>query len=233
MSDEVTMRARLQTVAAYRELCRSVRRSGRENVVYACLMFGFAYFVHTAGGPQSEIVVLLYGILGFGELLVGLYKWAFPSAEGLILDALVLLAFVGVSVWLSYDRFQRGWGISPISVFFNLYMFFAAINRFKAYGELSRLFAERPDPEHVAWFDDLVREIQASDPISWRSICRRARTGRRNCSAAPRSSWRRPATRYGSRGPKTSRCGARRATAAPVTARRCSAFTVRTIPSSN
>src|SRR4051794_1755280 len=100
MSDEVTMRARLQQVAAYRELCRSVRRSGRENVVYACLMFGFAYFVHTAGGAQSEIMVLLYGILGFGELLVGLYKWAFPSAEGLVLDALVLLAFVGVSVWL-------------------------------------------------------------------------------------------------------------------------------------
>jgi hypothetical protein len=54
--------------------------------------------------------------------------------------------------------------MSPVIIFLSLFMLFGALNRFKSYGDLRRLFAERPDPEHIAWFDDLVREIQTSDP---------------------------------------------------------------------
>ena len=162
MSEELVMRSRLQIVAAYRELCRSVQRGGRENVVFALLMFGIGYYLYTLGEPLH--ITLLYGGLAVGELLVGLYKWARPSAECLILDALVLLVFVAVNGWLAYERFQRGWGISPVTVFFTLYMLLGAFNRIKGYGILRKLFAERPSAEHIAWFDDLVREIQASDP---------------------------------------------------------------------
>lgn len=164
MSDEATMRSRLQTVAAYRELGRSVRLSGRENVAYALLMLGLAYFVHSGGGAQNEGIALLYAALGFGELLVGLFKWVVASAEGFLLDALVLVAFAGLNFWLASGRAQ-GVGLpTTVLVFFGLYMLFGALNRVRGYGELRRLFAERPDPEHVAWFDDLVREIQTSDP---------------------------------------------------------------------
>jgi hypothetical protein len=165
MSDEATMRLRLQRVAAYRELRRSIQRSGRENVIFSVVMMGFAYFLHTQG-MAGRTFLILYGILIVGELLAGLFKWAVPVAEGFLLDALVLGAFATFVGWIEYQAFQNGRGLNPIYVFFALFMLYSAINKLKAYGELRRLFAERPDPEHIAWFDDLVREIQSSDPIS-------------------------------------------------------------------
>ena len=166
MSDEATMRLRLQQVAAYRELGRSVQRSGRENVVYALVMLGIAYFIYSNGGPRDRQVAVVFGVLAVGEMLVGLFKWAVPIAEGLILDALVLLVFAALNGWLAYVQFQQNGRASPISIFFGLFMLAGAVNRLRAYGELRVLFAERPDPEHLAWFDDLVREIQAADATS-------------------------------------------------------------------
>ena len=162
MSDDVTMRARLQLVAAYRDLCRSVQRSGRENVVYAFIMGGIGYYFHSVGGPEPT--VLLFGIVAVGELLIGLFKWMVPTAESFILDALVLLAFAGFNFWIEFERFQRVGKPEAVFVFLGLFMLFGAINRIRYYIDLRRMFAERPDPEHIAWFDDLVREIQASDP---------------------------------------------------------------------
>ncbi|MBN9122364.1 MAG: hypothetical protein J0I06_25025 [Planctomycetes bacterium] len=171
MSDEATtgaseadMRLRLQQVAAYRELRQSVARSGRENVVYAALMLGFAYFIYSAGGNRD--VALLFGALSAGELLVGLFKWVFPSAEGLLLDAFVLLAFAALNGWLAYSQFQQRGQPGLLAIFFGLYMLSGAFNRLKTYGDLRRLFAERPAPEHIAWFDDLVYEIRTSDPVT-------------------------------------------------------------------
>lgn len=166
MSDEATMRLRLQQVAAYRELRRSVARGGRENVIFALVMLAFAYFIHQGGNLS---VALFFGVLAMGELLVGLFKWMWPSAEGFVLDALVLLTFAALNGWLAYNQFQQRGQPSVLSIFFCLYMLFAAMNRFKAYGELRRLFAERPTPEHIAWFDDLILEIRASDPMTDRS----------------------------------------------------------------
>lgn len=166
MSDESTMRLRLQQVAAYRELRRSVQRSGRENVVFALIMLGIAYFIYSNGGQATAI---LFGVLAVGELCVGLFKWLVPTAEGLVLDALVLFTFAALNGWIAYNQFQGRGQPSPISVFFALFMLYSAVNKLKAYGELRRLFAERPDPEHIAWFDDLVAEVRTADPTSDRT----------------------------------------------------------------
>ncbi|HEY1191560.1 MAG TPA: hypothetical protein VGE74_28265 [Gemmata sp.] len=164
MSDEVTMRWRLQNVAAYRELRRGVQRSGRENVVFALVMCGLAYFMHSANQPLP--VILLYAALATGELLVGLFKWAFPSAEGLILDGLVLLAFAGLNLGREFLRFQNNLQPNTTGLFFGGLMLFFAIGRFRAYAGLRQLFAERPSAEHIAWFDDLVLDILTADPHS-------------------------------------------------------------------
>src|SRR4051812_32872305 len=121
MSDEVTMRARLQTVAAYRELRRSVARSGRENVAYAVVMLVIAYFIHQAGG-LAETFALVCAVLAIGELLVGLCKWLVPSAEALILDAFVLLAFAALNGWIAYNQFQRRGQPGVLATFFTLYL---------------------------------------------------------------------------------------------------------------
>jgi hypothetical protein len=171
MSDEFTMRLRLQQVAAYRELRRSVQRSGRENVVFALVMLGIAYFIYSNGGPAGRASAVLFGVLAVGELCVGVFKWLVPTAEGLILDALVLFTFAALNGWIAYNQAQRPGGQpSPVTIFFGLFMLYSAVNKLKAYGQLRRLFAERPDPEHIAWFDDLVREIQTADPISDRLV---------------------------------------------------------------
>ncbi|AWM40575.1 hypothetical protein GobsT_09050 [Gemmata obscuriglobus] len=163
MSDEFTMRLRLQTVAAYRDLRRGVQRSGRENVVFAVIMFGIAYFYHSAGVPL--LVIALYCLLAAGEVLVGLFKWLFPSAEGVLLDGLVLLSFAGWNLgWQGLGVAAGGRPPNVFVVLLGLYMLSGAVSRFRSYAHLRRLFAERPAPEHLAWFDELVVDILTADP---------------------------------------------------------------------
>jgi hypothetical protein len=164
MADDLEMRQRLQQVAAYRELCRGVRRSGRENIFFALIMLFLAYVV--SKGQANVVVLTLYLILAVGELLVGLFKLLKPSAEGIFLDGIVLLVFAVFNLGFQYVGFQNGRPLDPIIIFLGLFMLFGAVNRFKAYGQLRLLFAERPSAEHMAWFDDLVREIKAADPQS-------------------------------------------------------------------
>lgn|SRR5579883_193094 len=163
MIDEDNMRLRLQNVAAYRELCRSVQRSGRENIVFAMIMFGLACFLYV-NGQVGVASLIFYGILIAGEVLVGLFKWLVPTAEGVLLDGLVLLVFAFLNLGIAYLRVQQGAGPSGPAIFFGLYMLFGAINRFRYYSQLRKLFADRPAPEHIAWFDELVHEIRAADP---------------------------------------------------------------------
>ena len=161
-TDDFAMRLQLQKVAAYRELCRAVRRTGRENVLFATVMMVLAYFAY-----QNRVwppLLVIYGTLILAELAVGLYKWFFASAEGVALDGIVLLAFAGINFTLEFLRFQAGAALNPVVLFLGLFMFMGAVGRFKSYGHIRRLFANRPTAEHIAWFDDLVREIRAADP---------------------------------------------------------------------
>lgn len=164
MADDFEMRMRLQQVAAYRDLCRRVRRTGRENVVFAIIMLVLAYMISQNGA--NPIVLALYIMLALGELLVGLFKMVKPCAEGILLDGIVLLVFALYNFGMIYWRFQNGAPLSPVIVFLGLFMLMGAIGRFKDYRLLRLLFAERPRPEHMAWFDDLVREIKDADPLS-------------------------------------------------------------------
>ena len=161
-TDDVAMRTQLQKVAAYRELCRGVRRSGRENVIFASIMLFLTYIANENGAALWFLI--LYGSLAAGELLVGLFKSLFPSAEGVFLDGVGLLVFAGFNFFFEYLRFQGGGQLNPVAIFLGLFMLLGAVGRFKAYGQLRRLFADRPSAEHIAWFDDLVREIRAADP---------------------------------------------------------------------
>lgn len=162
MVDTFEMRARLQQVAAYRDLCRSVRRSGRDNLLVVGLMMLLAYLAWENGVPP--LFLLVYGLLIAGELLAGLIKFVAPSAEGVLLDALVLLAFALFNFGIQALRLQANLPANPVAVFLGLFMLFGAIGRFRAYNQLRVLFAERPAREHLRWFDELAREVLAADP---------------------------------------------------------------------
>jgi hypothetical protein len=165
MSDDFEMRLRLQKVAAYRELCRGVRRSGRENVVFATIMLFLAYLVYE-NGFAPPLVITIYVVLAGGELLVGLFKWLAASAEGILLDGLVLLVFASFNLYIAYDCFQNNRPINPVIIFLSLFMLMGALKQFRTYTQLRYLFADRPSAEHMAWVDDLVREILSAEPQS-------------------------------------------------------------------
>jgi hypothetical protein len=164
MSDDAVMRAELQRVAAYRELCAGVRRGGRHNAMFAGLMLALAAFVAVEAKQAGIITVYIFGLLALAELLIGLYKWFAPSAEGVLLDAIVLLAFGGWNLARNALLVQAGGRVDGFSVFIGLFLVWGAVGRFRAYGQLRRLFADRPTREQIAWFDDLVSEIRRSDP---------------------------------------------------------------------
>jgi hypothetical protein len=169
MSDDFAMRLRLQKVAAYRELCRGVRRSGRENVAFACFMLLLAYLawdnaIQNGQRLAAIIIMIVYGTLAGGELLVGLFKWLAPSAEGILLDGLVLLVFGIYNLGMEFFRFQNNIPLSPVYIFLGVFMFAGALGRFKTYGAFRKLFADRPTAEHIAWCDDLIHEILTADP---------------------------------------------------------------------
>jgi hypothetical protein len=162
MTDDTEMRTRLIGVAAYRELCRGVRRSGRDNIAFAALMAFLAYL--SVKGAPNAFVIGFYGLLIGSELAVGLFKWLFPSAEGHLFDGLVLLLFAAANLGIQFVAFQAGARPEPVIILFCLIILSQAISRFKFYGQLRRMFADRPSSEQLAWFDDLVREIKAADP---------------------------------------------------------------------
>ncbi len=166
MSDDTSMRFQLQRVAFYRELCRGVRRSGRHNVLLAFLMLFIAYstFKMQRGGME-QLFALVYIALALGELAVGLFKLFFPSAEGVLLDGIVLMLFAGFVIARQGVVMMNGNQPMVIMVFLGLYMLWGSFGRFRDYRSLRQLFADqRPTAEQIAWFDDLAREIRQGDP---------------------------------------------------------------------
>ena len=166
MTDHSTMRFRLQQVAAYRQLCRSIRRGGVHNVVFAAIMLWLAWTLfqgRLAAGAVPVIFVLYVG-LALAELAVGLLKWVYPSAEGVLLDAFILLLFAGWNLGWQGVALAAGVRANPVILLLGGYMLVAAVGRFRDYGALRKLFADRPSRDQIAWFDDLVREIRTADP---------------------------------------------------------------------
>lgn len=164
MSDDYTMRARLQSVAAYRELCRAIRSGATHTLVNAAIWLGLTALLYQGIGPDP--ILLGYLALGVAELAVGVWKKARPTVEAVLADGLVLLGFGGFVLGRQVLAWQGviNWPVSPVSIFLGLWWLSDAFRAFRTYGDLRRAFPDRPAPEHIAWFDELVREIQTADP---------------------------------------------------------------------
>ena len=168
MTDDFIMRFRLQQVLAYRELCRHIRSSGRGNILFAGLMLALAYYTFQ---PKAQgliaIVSFLYVGLAFAELAVGLFKWLFPSAEGVLFDAILQLIFALWNLgWQAFVFFVVGQNPNTIFVILGVLMLTGAFRRFKNYLDLRKAFADRPSSDQIRWFDDLVYEIHHADPTT-------------------------------------------------------------------
>jgi hypothetical protein len=162
--DAEEKRVALRRVAAYRALCDRVRRSALGTLFSGGLMFAIWYFVvYPAGQGWSPFGLVFFG-LAVLELFVGLLNRVFPSAEGVLLEALLLLAFGGWNLGRQIHVWQGGGRAQPPLLVIGAISFLQGVSRVRDYFNLRREFAERPSAEHIRWFDGLAREVRDADP---------------------------------------------------------------------
>jgi hypothetical protein len=164
--DGEELRHVLRNVAGYRALCAQVRRSSTGGLFFGGLML----FIWYAGfgqrndyGPFSLIYLGLAGL----EFTVALWNRVSPSAEGILLDGVVLLVF-GVATLTRHLLTWQGAiaGPKPIPIFSLLavYWVYSGFSTVRSYFQIRRAFTHRPSAEHLRWFNDLLREVKAADP---------------------------------------------------------------------
>jgi hypothetical protein len=153
----------LARITAYREVCNQVRRSSNGTLIFGLIMFGLWYMIF---GQRNDygIFSLCYLVLASLELGVGLVNRLFPSAEGVLFDGMVLLAFGGANLFRSYIIWQAGFQPPIISLIFGAYWLWTGASHVRSYFELLKIFSPRPTSEHLRWYAGLLRDIRKANP---------------------------------------------------------------------
>jgi hypothetical protein len=157
------MRETFQRVAAYRAVCQMVRARAGRTIFNGLFFVGIAVAFYYLVGVFHPFF-LVYAAIGFGEMLVGLWKRTYPSAEGVLADAVLQFAFAASIGARQILAMQAGLNPNAFSVLIAAWVFFDAVRTFQAYLALRRAFTERPTADHLAYVDELVAEIRAADP---------------------------------------------------------------------
>lgn len=155
-------RATLRKVAAYRELCNHVRSKSKSSLIFGGLMLLLWYAM--PAGMQFKTFGLIYlGLAGF-EFVAGAMNRFFPSAEGILIDGFVVIAFgltnLGRQAMLIADGKSPQWLLLGLGA----YLIYIGWSHVGTYRQLRRAFAERPTADHLRWFDGLVREVRDANP---------------------------------------------------------------------
>ncbi len=160
----------LRRVAAYREVCERVRRGSTGALVFGGIMLAIWYFA-LPEKLQFDWFGLVYLALACLEFGSGLLNRLVPSAEGVLLAALVLMCFGGwtvareVLIWQKIIVFPGGRLFPPLlMVLLGALWLFQGFRQAQGYLKLRRQFAERPTGAQIRWFNDLLREIKYADP---------------------------------------------------------------------
>lgn len=157
----------MRKVAAYRKVCDHVRRRGSGALVFGFIMLGLWYFayVHMNGGkPDWGLFSLIHLGLAVLEIGVGLLKRFFPTAEGVLLDGIVLVGFAasnGIRAFLLWQVTKR---VDWVLVVFAAFWLFQGMNVLRSYAQLIRGLPSRPTREQLRWFNGLLADLRDADP---------------------------------------------------------------------
>jgi hypothetical protein len=160
--DITEMRAVLARVAAYRGVCEAVRHRANHTLFNGILFLGITCFFYSQFGLHPFLVI--YAAIGVGEVLVGLWKKARPSPEGVLADALLQFAFVASIGVRQVLVKMAGGDPNSVSLFIGVWVLIDGVRTFQAYLALNRAFAERPTREQLAQVRALAREVTDADP---------------------------------------------------------------------
>lgn len=158
-------RAVLRNVAAYRGLCHQVRRSSTGGLIFGAIMLAI-WYVAIPDREKFRVFGLIYlGLAGL-EFTAAVWNKFRPSAEGVLIDGIVLLAFGAATLLRQYLIFQGQMPgrVFPLLVLFGAYWVWAGVSHVRSYAQLRRAFAQRPTAEHLRWFDELLHEVRRADP---------------------------------------------------------------------
>ena len=155
----------LRRVAAYRAVCERVRRGSTGSLIFGAIMLAIWYFA--LGKLQFEWFGIVYLTLACLEFGSGLLNRFFPTAEGVLLAAIVLMSFGGWNVAryvLVWQNLMPQAGGNVIFAVLGVMWLIQGFRQAQGYLQLRREFADRPTGAQIRWFNDLLREIKFSDP---------------------------------------------------------------------
>ena len=156
----------LRRVALYRELCQRVRRSSTMTLIFGAIMLA-VWSAVIPNGRQFSIFGTIFLCLAILEFGTGLLNRFWPSAEGVLLEGAVLVAFGSWNVareLMIWQGIIQGGQVQVLFLAFGVWWIFQGLQTCRSYFQLRVLFAQRPSAEHLRWFDDLLKEIRESDP---------------------------------------------------------------------
>ncbi|MCU0704745.1 MAG: hypothetical protein MUF18_12275 [Fimbriiglobus sp.] len=156
----------LRRVAEYRKVCDHVRGRGLHTLVFGLMMLVFWYFFYYQGlvGQRWGLFSLLALGLAVLEIGVGLLQRFFPSAEGLLLDGIVMLAFAasnGVRAFLLWQMTKK---VDYVFIGFGVLWTLQGLNLVRSYATLVKQMPARPTREHLRWFNGLLADLRDADP---------------------------------------------------------------------
>jgi hypothetical protein len=156
----------LRQVAAYRGVCEQVRKKATGSLVFGCMMLAFWWFVYTQIVPkeQSSVLSIISLSLAVLEIGVGLLNRFFPTAEGVLLDALVVLGFAASNAVRGYLMYKAKGKVDESFVIFGVLMLFQGLMMLRAYFAIVRGMRQRPTRAQLRWFADLLTDLRTADP---------------------------------------------------------------------
>jgi hypothetical protein len=156
-------RSILDRITAYRAICEQVRRSSTGSLIFGAIMLGIWYMIFGQQNNYGLFSLIYLGLAGL-EISVGLINRLFPSAEGVLLDGFVLIAFGGANLARCYVVWQAGFSPPIISIVFGGYWLWTGASHVQNYSKLRKIFNPRPTSEHLRWYNGLLADIRRANP---------------------------------------------------------------------
>lgn len=165
--DKDELKATFHRVSAYRHVCTAVRASAGHTLLSGFLFAFIAFMSAQVLGYQHPIFLIQAG-LAVAEFAIFIWKKVSPSAEGVLLDALVNLIFGG-SILIRSALVWQGMlpgAVSPVSIFIGCWALWDAYRGLNGYIQLRRIFQVRPTRSQMTYVDNFLRDIREANPQS-------------------------------------------------------------------
>jgi hypothetical protein len=150
---------RLQQIGTYRCTVNRLRQRGKHMLLFTGVLL-WLYWQHNNGEIADYVFM---GVCAL-EIGAGLLLYAFPSAEGVILEGVLSILFGLAILFRQAVEVANGGNPFWLSLLFGLAFLMGGVRQMKHYGRVREAFEEKPTPEQLAWLDDLVKEIKKADP---------------------------------------------------------------------